>query len=33
MADSLYWHGDERIKARGLGHRDYDDYEVILVVA
>ena len=30
---SMYWHGDERIKARGLGHRDYDDYEVILVVA
>lgn len=30
---SMYWHEDDRIKAQGLGYKDYDDYEVILVVA
>lgn len=28
---SMYWHDNERIKARGLGHKDYDDCDVILV--
>lgn len=30
---SVYWHEDERIKAQGFGHKDYDECEVILVVA
>ena len=30
---SMYWHKDDRIKAQGLGYKDYDEHEVILVAA
>lgn len=30
---SVYWHEDEQIKAQGFGYKDYDECEVILVVA
>lgn len=30
---SMYWHDNERIKARGLGHKDYDNCDVILISA
>lgn len=28
---SMYWHDDDRIKAQGLGYKDYDEDQVILV--
>ncbi|MDY5350581.1 MAG: hypothetical protein SPG80_13745 [Candidatus Ventricola sp.] len=28
---SMYWHDDDRIKAQGLGHMDYNEDQVILV--
>lgn len=28
---SMYWHDDDRIKAQGIGYKDYDDDQVILV--
>lgn len=30
---SMYWHKDDRIKAQGLGYKDCDEHEVILVAA
>lgn len=30
---TMYWHDDDRIKAHGLGYKDYDEHEVILVAA
>ena len=30
---SMYWHDNERIKARGLGRKDYDNCDVILISA
>ena len=28
---SMYWHDDDRIKAQGFGHMDYNEDQVILV--